>query len=100
MKLVQLIALTLISMTYSVQAAETIQCPGLVTCEQSRTAVWDKGHKDTCTEVVSVTKVTNERLEIECSVNSVNGWRYELVVTPDGYDINPLSKPEAPGKKP
>lgn len=93
MKLAQLITLCLACVTFTSQAAETIQCPGLVTCEQSRTAVWDKGYKETCTEVVSVTKVSNERLEIECSVNNIKGWRYELVVTTDGYEINQISKP-------
>jgi len=96
MKFVSLLALSLLSVAHTTQAAETIQCPGLVTCEQSRTAVWDKGYKETCAEVVSVTKVSNERLEIECSVNNVKGWRYELVVTANGYDINPLSRPKLP----
>ena len=81
-------------------AADTITCPGTVTCEQSKTAIWDKGFKEACTEVVSVTKISNERLEIECSVNNSNGWRYALIVDADGYDIQQLSKPSAKSDKP
>lgn len=73
--------------------ADTIRCPGTVTCEQSKKAVWDKGFKEACTDVLSVTKISNKRLEIECSVNNTKGWRYALIVSDNGYDIIQLNKP-------
>ena len=97
MKIIKTIALLITSTAGMVHAAETVTCPGTVTCEQSKTAVWDKGYKEGCTEVVSVTKISNVHLEIECSVNNIKGWRYALIVKDSGYDIQQLSKP---GDKP
>ena len=97
MKIIKSIALLITSTAGIAQASDTITCPGTVTCEQSKTAVWDKGFKEGCTEVVSVTKISNERLEIECSVNNTKGWRYALIVNANGYDVQQLSKP---GDKP
>ncbi len=94
MKIIKSIVLLITSAAGLVHAADTITCPGTVTCEQSKTAVWDKGFKESCTEVVSVTKISNERLEIECSVNNTKGWRYALIVNANGYDIQQLNKPD------
>jgi len=97
MKIIKTIVLLITGAAGVAQAADTITCPDTVTCEQSKTAIWDKGFKETCTEVVSVTKISNERLEIECSVDNAKGWRYALIVNADGYDIEQLNKP---GDKP
>ncbi len=94
MKIIKTTVLLIISTAGMAHAADTVTCPGTVTCEQSKTAVWDKGFKEDCAEVISVTKISNERLEIECSVNNTKGWRYALIVNADGYDIQQLSKPE------
>jgi len=96
MKLIKLVILIVSGLGASaVMATDTVLCPGVVTCEQSKNAVWDKGFKEGCAEVVSVTKISNTRLEIECSVDSVKGWRYEQVVTAEeGYYINELARPK------
>lgn len=96
MKVAQILILSLVGSITTAEAAETVFCPGIVTCEQSRDAVWAKGFKEMCDTVVSVTKISNTRLEIECSVNDTKGWQYELIVNPEGYDINQISKPEKP----
>lgn len=100
MKTARLLIIGLACSITMVEAADTVFCPGIVTCDQSRDAVWAKGFKETCDSVVSVTKVSNTRLEIECAVNDIKGWQYELIVKQDGYDINLLSKPENQAQKP
>ncbi len=100
MKIIKAIVLLITGAAGVAQAADTITCPGTVTCEQSKTAIWDKGFKDSCTEVVSVTKISNERLEIECSVNNTSGWRYALIVNASGYDIQQLNTPSDKSVKP
>ena len=100
MKIIKSIVILITSAAGAVHAANTITCPGTITCEQSKTAIWDKGFKETCTEVVSVTKISNERLEIECSVNNTKGWRYALIVNASGYDIQQLNKPSDKAETP